>query len=113
MYLGRNLKYLRERNDWMQSEIMDRLGIKASTWGMYENDKSQPNLKVLIYISKYFGVRESDLLHEDLRQNVHLIGKKENAENNKNVHPSTKKQPKRGYESSDESSFKAGAKKNT
>ena len=64
--LGRNLLFLRKSKGWQQSEIYTAIGIKASTWGNYENFVSQPNLDVLILISKYFGITESELLHEDL-----------------------------------------------
>lgn len=40
--------------------------IQRTTWNNYETGTSIPNLETLCTIAKYFGVTESDLLHEDL-----------------------------------------------
>lgn len=84
--LGRNLLFLRKLRKLQQAEMLDAIGIKATTWSMYESDKSQPNLDVLISISKYFEVSETDLLHEDLEHNAHLMRKKESDKNQENSH---------------------------
>lgn len=84
--LGKNLLFLRKLKGWQQSEIQAKLDIKASTWGNYETGISQPNLNVLIYISKYFGISETDLLHKDLSTDAHLIEKLKGEKNHENAH---------------------------
>lgn len=84
-YLGKNLLYLRINKGLKQAQMYNELGIKASTWGMYEIDKSQPNLDVLISISKYFDVSETDLLHSDLEANANLIEKNKDDKKHENA----------------------------
>lgn len=84
-YLGKNLLYLRQLKGWQQAEIQDRLNIKPTTWSMYENGKSQPNLDTLIHISKYFEVSETDLIHKDLSADAQLIAKMEASKKHKNA----------------------------
>lgn len=84
-YLGKNLLYLRINKGLKQAQMYNELGIKASTWGMYEIDKSQPNLDVLISISKYFDVSETELLHSDLEANANLIEKNKDAKKIENA----------------------------
>ena len=62
-----NLKYLRMNSKKAQSEIAQDLGISRSTWGDYENGKSEPIASVLKKIGSYFGVSLDDLLSTNLR----------------------------------------------
>lgn len=90
--LGKNLLYLRRLKGWNLSEIKDRLDINLSTWGNYENDVSQPNLDVLMKISKFFGISESDLLHEDLKEkgNLNINSDDEKFKENSNLNRNVK-----------------------
>lgn len=67
-YLHKNLRFLRKKNKWRQSEMMDRCGISANTWSNYENNVSQPGLEKVIELSKIFGVNIDDLLLRDLEK---------------------------------------------
>ncbi|MGN7787383.1 helix-turn-helix domain-containing protein [Niabella sp. 22666] len=84
-FFGQNLKFLREKNNWKQSQMIDLVGVKASTWGMWENEKSYPNFLDLLKISNYFGVKETELIHSDL-SNAHLNEKNGSTENAENAH---------------------------
>jgi DNA-binding XRE family transcriptional regulator len=43
--LAANLKYLREKFNFKQSEMQAQLDIKRTTWLKYEKGSSQPYLK--------------------------------------------------------------------
>jgi transcriptional regulator with XRE-family HTH domain len=72
---GKNLRYLREKNDHTQDDIEIFIGIKKTTWSHYENGKSEPSMERLIQISNFFGVTLNELIVDDL-------AKRENAEDN-------------------------------
>jgi transcriptional regulator with XRE-family HTH domain len=74
-YLAKNLKLLRESKEIKQNETHTYIGFKPTTWNNYEREVSKPNLDDLIRISKYFGVSETQLLHEDLAKAGNLIKK--------------------------------------
>jgi transcriptional regulator with XRE-family HTH domain len=63
---AKNAKFLRELYGLTQADMFAVLGVKRSTWNNYEIGLSKPFIDVLVRISKYFGVSETDLLHTDL-----------------------------------------------
>lgn len=65
-HFGANLAFLRKSRRMKQAEIQAGLGIQRTTWNNYENGKSFPNLQLFVEIAKYFGVNETDLLHNDI-----------------------------------------------
>ena len=66
MYFGKNIKYLRLKKGLKQSEMIDFVGFKQTTWNGYETQKSFPKFEDLVKISKYFDISETDLIHKDL-----------------------------------------------
>lgn len=73
---SKNVRFLREQRGLKQSEMIDFIGIKQSTWGGYETGKSFPNLTDFLEIAEAFGVTETELIHTDLSKNASLIQKK-------------------------------------
>ena len=69
-YLHKNLRFLRRKNRWKQSEMMARCGISSNTWSNYENNVSRPGLEKIIELSKIFGVGIDDLLLKDLESSA-------------------------------------------
>lgn len=65
-YFGKNLRYLREKNDLTQDDMKPLLGIGNTTWSNYENGVSEPAIPLLIKISKYFGVTLDELIAGDI-----------------------------------------------
>ena len=65
---SKNLKLLRESRGFSQKQMSEFINVNPTTWNNYETGVSNPNLSGLIEISNFFGVSESELLH-----NVHLI----------------------------------------
>lgn len=58
------LQYLRKRNNLSQNELAQKLGLAASTIGMYETGKREPNIETLEAIADYFNVDMNFLLGE-------------------------------------------------
>ncbi|MBV7531778.1 LexA family transcriptional regulator [Chitinophaga sp. sic0106] len=61
-----NLKYLRKQKGWTQQEFADKLGIKRSLLGAYEEERAEPRTEVLEQVSDMFRVSIDDLLRRDL-----------------------------------------------
>ena len=64
--LGINIQFLRKKRKLKQDEMPDLLGVGRSTWSNYENGLTEPDLKTLMNISKFFGVSIDDLLSKNL-----------------------------------------------
>ncbi|WP_056966701.1 helix-turn-helix transcriptional regulator [Apilactobacillus ozensis] len=59
------LKLLREKRNYTQSELANKLGtyrIKVSSW---ENGNSYPDIKMIVKICDYFNISIDDILNED------------------------------------------------
>ncbi len=56
MSLGVRIKRLRKRNGMTQSELAARLGISPSAVGMYEQDRREPDSRILGRLCEIFGV---------------------------------------------------------
>ena len=66
---GQNLKYLRKLRGWTQEEFANKLGIKRSLLGAYEEERAEPRLEVLEIISDIFKVTLDELFLKDLSDN--------------------------------------------
>lgn len=65
---GRNLRHLRKSRNWTQDEFAQRLGIKRSLVGAYEEERADPRIDVLETAMELFGLSMDDLLLQDLSQ---------------------------------------------
>ena len=65
---NKNLKYLRKLRGWTQEEFAQKLRIKRSLLGAYEEERATPPLSCLTEISKIFNVSIDQLIHKDLSQ---------------------------------------------
>jgi transcriptional regulator with XRE-family HTH domain len=61
-----NLKRLRKQKGWTQEEFAQKIGIKRSLLGAYEEGRAEPNLQTLIRISKIFGCSIETLITENI-----------------------------------------------
>lgn len=66
--VGKNLKFLRKRKGLTQQELADRLGIRRSSIGAYEECRATPKYETLEKISEFFGVSIDLLVKEELSQ---------------------------------------------
>ena len=65
---GKNLRYLRKLRGWTQEEFANKLKIKRSLVGAYEEERAEPNYDVLETVSDLFKVSIDDLLRKDLSE---------------------------------------------
>jgi transcriptional regulator with XRE-family HTH domain len=65
-YSNQNLKYLRKQRGWTQEEFANRLNIKRSLLGAYEEERAEPRYEVLEAVCDLFKLTMDDLLRNDL-----------------------------------------------
>lgn len=61
-----NIKHLRKLHNWTQGDFADKIGIKRSLVGAYEEGRADPRLNNLLKMSKVFRVSVDHLLTKDL-----------------------------------------------
>ncbi len=66
--LGKNLRFLRLRENFTQAEMPTRCGISGATWSNYEIGNTEPSLSNILKISRLFRVSIDDLLTLDLEK---------------------------------------------
>jgi len=66
---NQNLKYLRKLRGWTQQEFADKLRIKRSLIGAYEEERAKPNLEVLDTVCDIFKLSMDEILRKDLSDN--------------------------------------------
>lgn len=65
-FAGKNLRYLRKLKGWTQEEFANKLSIKRSLIGAYEEERAEPKLEVLEMLSEIFKVSLDELLLTDM-----------------------------------------------
>lgn len=74
--VSENIKYLRKLKGWTQGDLAERIEIKRSLVGAYEEGRADPRLNNLTNISRLFKVSIDNLIHKDLtRMSEDEIGK--------------------------------------
>jgi transcriptional regulator with XRE-family HTH domain len=63
---NQNLKYLRKLRGWTQEEFANKLGIKRSLLGAYEEERAEPRIDVLEKACDIFKLTLDDILRKDL-----------------------------------------------
>lgn len=66
--LSTNLKYLRKRLGITQAQMAERLSIKRSLIGAYEEGRAEPKLSTLVSIARLFGISLDSLITQDHSQ---------------------------------------------
>lgn len=61
--LGRKVQKLRKEQNLTQEELAYQLGISRVYMGFIEQGRESPSLKLLMKISRKFGVKVEDLFH--------------------------------------------------
>lgn len=77
--ISENLKFLRKQQGLTQEQLAERLGIKRSLLGAYEEGRAEPNLNSLLLVSKIFEVPVEALIQEKIAEenNLQKIRKKD------------------------------------
>lgn len=66
---NKNLKYLRKLRGWTQEEFAQKLRIKRSLLGAYEEERAEPRIDVLEAVADMFKLTLDDLLRKDVSDN--------------------------------------------
>lgn len=66
MIVNRNLKHLRLKHELTQKQFAEKLGLKQSVIGAYEEERATPPLPVLLDVSELFKVSMDVLTRKDL-----------------------------------------------
>ena len=66
---NQNLKYLRKLRGWTQEEFAQKLRIKRSLLGAYEEERAEPRIDVLEVVCDIFKLTLDDILRTDLSDN--------------------------------------------
>ena len=61
-----NIRFLRKNAGYTQAQLADKLEIKRSLVGAYEEGRAEPKLATLVNISKLFDITLDDLITKDL-----------------------------------------------
>jgi transcriptional regulator with XRE-family HTH domain len=64
----KNLKYLRKLRGWTQEEFAQKLRIKRSLLGAYEEERAEPRIDVLEIVGDIFKLSLDELLRKDLNE---------------------------------------------
>ncbi len=63
---GKNLKYLRKLRGWTQEEFSQKIQIKRSLLGAYEEERAEPRIEVLETVGEIFRLTLDELLLTEL-----------------------------------------------
>jgi transcriptional regulator with XRE-family HTH domain len=63
------LKYLRKLRGWTQEEFAQKLRIKRSLLGAYEEERADPRIDILEVVADMFKLTLDDLLRKDVSEN--------------------------------------------
>jgi transcriptional regulator with XRE-family HTH domain len=66
MTVNQNLKHLRLKHELTQKQFAEKLGLKQSVIGAYEEERANPPLTVLLDVSNLFKVSMDVLTRKDL-----------------------------------------------
>jgi transcriptional regulator with XRE-family HTH domain len=66
---NQNLKYLRKLRGWTQEEFANKLRIKRSLLGAYEEERADPRIDVLEVVCDIFKLTLDEILRKDLSDN--------------------------------------------
>jgi transcriptional regulator with XRE-family HTH domain len=65
-FAGKNFRYLRKLRGWTQEEFANKLEIKRSLVGAYEEERADPKFEVMEKLCKIFKITLDDLMLKDL-----------------------------------------------
>lgn len=66
--LSDNIKHLRKSKGWTQNDLAEKIDIKRSLVGAYEEGRADPRLNNLSKLSQLFHLSVDVLMHKDLTQ---------------------------------------------
>ena len=70
--INTNLKFWRREMALTQAQIAERLGIKRSLVGAYEEGRAEPRLSTLVNMARLFGISLDQLVTTDFTKKKHM-----------------------------------------
>lgn len=70
VFVGRNMKWLREREGLTLTELSKELQIPYNTMLQYESEKTYPKLDKLVKIADFFHVSLDFLVREEVDETI-------------------------------------------
>lgn len=71
-FIASNIRLLRKRSGWSQSELADRVNLNRGNIASYESGCAEPSICKLLRISNVFHVTTRDITRLDLRDEEQL-----------------------------------------
>jgi DNA-binding XRE family transcriptional regulator len=65
-FAGKNFKYLRKLRGWTQEDFANKVGIKRSLVGAYEEERAEPRLEIIEVVCSLFKLSMEDVFLKDL-----------------------------------------------
>jgi transcriptional regulator with XRE-family HTH domain len=65
-YLNDNIKYLRKQKGFTQAEFAERIGVKRSLIGAYEEHRAEPKIETIQKMAYLFNLSLEALINQDL-----------------------------------------------
>ncbi len=65
-YAGKNLRYLRKLRGWTQEQFANKINIKRSLLGAYEEERAEPRIEILQTVCNLFKLSMDDILLKEL-----------------------------------------------
>ncbi|QES87496.1 LexA family transcriptional regulator [Rhizosphaericola mali] len=65
-HASKNLRYLRKLRGWTQDQFANKLNIKRSLLGAYEEERAEPRIEVLQEVARIFKLSMDEILLNDL-----------------------------------------------
>jgi transcriptional regulator with XRE-family HTH domain len=69
-YLNQNIKYLRKLRAYTQADLAERIGIKRSLIGAYEEERAEPKIETIQKLSYLFDLSLDQLINQDLSTGI-------------------------------------------
>lgn len=67
--LSTNIRHLRKKKELTQAQLAEKIGIKRSALGAYEEGRAEPKLTTLQAFAEFFELRLDELIQVDLTRN--------------------------------------------
>lgn len=65
MFFGERLKQEREKRNWSQTYLAEKIYVSRQSVSKWENGKNYPSIEVIINLSDLFGITIDELLRSD------------------------------------------------
>ena len=71
-FIASNLKMLRKRKGWSQTQLAEQVGLNRGNIASYESGSAEPSICKLLRISNLFAVSTQDITRRDLADEAEL-----------------------------------------